>query len=136
MYSNWKYQILPEKFSGLKKIHSWYHIFYIWSQQITTWWNFLNSYYQPYFQYHMPFYCKNTFNNIFPIIIKSSTKIKWMSCNTLCPCIFSVWEQYFKILHNMHFDHAIWHHDAFCNIFVWKMSLCVCCDMVRLIWTW
>jgi hypothetical protein len=26
---------------------------------------------QPYFQYYMPFYCKNTFNNIFQIIIKS-----------------------------------------------------------------
>jgi hypothetical protein len=36
-----------------------------------------------------------------------------MSCNTLCPCISSVWEQYFKILHNMHFDHVIWHHNAF-----------------------
>jgi hypothetical protein len=30
-----------------------------------------------------------------------------MSCNTLCPCISSVWEQYSKILHNMHFDHVI-----------------------------
>ena len=27
-----------------------------------------------------------------------------MSCNTPCPCLSSVWEQYFKILHNMHFD--------------------------------
>jgi hypothetical protein len=46
-----------------------------------------------------------------------------MSCNTLCPCISSVGEQYSRILHNMHFDHVIWHHNAFCNIFVWKMSL-------------
>ena len=32
-----------------------------------------------------------------------------MSCNALCPCISSVWEQYSKILHtcNMHFDHEI-----------------------------
>jgi hypothetical protein len=38
---------------------------------------------------------------------------------------------FFKILHNMHFDHVIWHHNAFCNIFVWKMSLCVCCDIIN-----
>jgi hypothetical protein len=37
---------------------------------------------------------------------------------------------------SIHFDHVIWHHNAFCNIFVWKMSLWVCCDMLRLIWTW
>ena len=30
----------------------------------------------------MPFYCKNTFNNIFPIIIKFINKNK-MGCNTL-----------------------------------------------------
>jgi hypothetical protein len=30
-----------------------------------------------------------------------------MSCNTLFPCVSSVWEQYSKILHNMHFDHVI-----------------------------
>jgi hypothetical protein len=46
-----------------------------------------------------------------------------MSCNTLCSCIFSVWEQYSKILHNIHFDHVIWYHNAFCINFVWKMSL-------------
>jgi hypothetical protein len=45
-------------------------ISYIWSRQTAAWWNFLNSYYQPYFHMHMPFYSKNTFNNIFPIIIK------------------------------------------------------------------
>jgi len=27
-----------------------------------------------------------------------------MSCNTLCPCISSVWEQYSKILYSIHFD--------------------------------
>jgi hypothetical protein len=59
-----------------------------------------------------------------------------MSCNTLCPCISSAWEQYFKILHNLHFYHVIWHHNAFCNIFIWKMSVCVCCDINMLIWTW
>ena len=59
-----------------------------------------------------------------------------MSCNTLCLCISSAWEQYFKILYNMHFDHVIRHHNTFCNIFVWKMSVCVCCDIIRLIWTW
>ena len=59
-----------------------------------------------------------------------------MSCNTLCSCISSAWEQYFKILHNMHFYHVIWHHNAFCNIFIWKMSVCVCCDINMLIWTW
>ena len=30
-----------------------------------------------------------------------------MSCNTLCPCISSVGEQYSRILYNMHFDHVI-----------------------------
>ena len=59
-----------------------------------------------------------------------------MSYNTLCPCFSSTWEQYFKILHNMHFDHVIWHHNTFCNIFVWLMSVRVCCDIIRLIWTW
>ena len=58
-----------------------------------------------------------------------------MSCNTLCPCISSVWEQYCKIFHNFHFDHVIWYHNAFCIIFVWKMSLWICCDIIRLIWT-
>jgi hypothetical protein len=58
-----------------------------------------------------------------------------MSCNTLCPCIPSFWEQYSKILHNIHFDHVIWYHNAFCIIFVWKMSLWICCDIIRLIWT-
>ncbi len=59
-----------------------------------------------------------------------------MSCNILCPCISSGWEQYSKIIHNIHFDHVIWHHNAFCNIFVWKLSLLVCCDILRLSWTW
>jgi hypothetical protein len=56
-----------------------------------------------------PFYCKNTFNNIFPIIIV--IKKKKMSCNTWCPCISSVWEQYSKILHNMHFLNMPWYFD-------------------------
>ena len=30
-----------------------------------------------------------------------------MSCNSLCPCIFSVEKQYPRVLHNMHFDHVI-----------------------------
>ena len=54
-----------------------------------------------------------------------------MSCNTLCPCISSVEEQYSRILHNMHFDHVIWHHNAFCNISVWQMSLLVFYDTFR-----
>ena len=83
----------------------------------------------------MPFYCKNMFNHIFPIIIKSTITKNKMSCNTLCPYISSVWEQYSKILHNIHFDYVIWHHNAFCIIFVWKMSLWICCDIIRLIWT-
>jgi hypothetical protein len=47
-------------------------------------------------------------------------KKKKMSCNTRCPCISSVWERYSKILHNMHFDHVIWHHNAFCH--VWQTN--------------
>ena len=59
-----------------------------------------------------------------------------MSCNTLlCPYLSSVWEHNSKILH-MHFNHVIWHHISFCNIFVWKMSLGVCCDILRLISKW
>jgi hypothetical protein len=57
-----------------------------------------------------------------------------MSCNILCPCISSVWEQYSKILHNIHFDHVIWYHNAFCINFIWKMTLWICCDIIRLIW--
>jgi hypothetical protein len=37
-----------------------------------------------------------TFSNNHKVINKNK-----MSCNTLCPCISSVWEQYSKILHNM-----------------------------------
>ena len=79
---------------------------------------------QNHIQSHIP--------NNYKVINKNKKKI----CNTHCPCISSVWEQYSKILHNMHFDHVIWHHNAFCYMFVWKMSLCVCCDILRLIWTW
>jgi hypothetical protein len=32
------------------------------------------------------------------------------------------WEQYSKILYNMHFNHVIWHHNAFCNIFATESS--------------
>jgi hypothetical protein len=65
--------------------------------------------------------------NYWEYVIECVFAVEGHIINTLCLCISSVWEQYSKILHNMHFDHVIWHHNAFCNIFVWKMSPCVCC---------
>ena len=50
--------------------------------------------------------------------------------------VICVWEQYSKILQSLHFVHVIWHRNVFCSIFVRKMSLWVCCDIIRLIWTW
>jgi hypothetical protein len=72
--------------------------------------------------------------NLKKIIMQQFVDFKyriWWNHDWIC-----VWEHYSKILHNMHFDHVIWHHNEFCNIFVWKMSLCVCCDIIKLIWTW
>ena len=128
-------KINQEKIVGLKKIQSWYHhilclkstncrMINLFKFLISTAFPILYTLLlQKHIHYHIP--------NNYKFINKNK-----MSCNTLCPCISSVWEQYFKILHNMHFDHVLWHHNALCNIFVWKMSLWVCCDIVRLIWTW
>ena len=57
---------------------------------------------QPYFQYYVQKHIQSHIPNNYKVINKNK-----MSCNTLSPYISSVWEQYSKILHNMHFDHVV-----------------------------
>ena len=135
MYFNWNYQNLPKKMCRIGKnpiIISTYYIFEVDNCRMMKFFKFLIStifsilyarLLQKRIQYHNPIN--------YQVINKNK-----MSCNTLCPCLSSYWEQYSKILHNMHFDHVIAHLNVFCNFSVWTMSVWVCCDTVRLIWTW
>jgi hypothetical protein len=136
MYSNWIYQHLWGKICRIeKKSNNDITIFYIWSRLTGAWWFKKKSLIATTFSILYALLLKNLIQSHIPNNYKVTNKNK-MSCNTLCPCISSVWEQYSKILHNMHFDHVIWHHNGFCNMFAWQMSLCVCCDICRLLWTW
>ena len=116
MYSNWNYQNLPGKSCRIEKnpiIISPYSIFEV-NKLLHDKKNLILNINQI-FNIICPSIAKThsiTFSNNHKVINKNK-----MSCNTLCPCISSVWEQYSKILHNMHFDHVIWHHNAFCNLY-------------------
>jgi hypothetical protein len=126
MYSNWNYQNLWGKICRIEKNPI------ILCLKSTNWvmMNFFKFLLLTIFSILYAFLLQKHIQSHIPNNHKVINKNK-MSCNTLCPCISSVGEQYSRILHNMHFDHVIWHHNAFCNIFVWKMSLWVCYDIYR-----
>ena len=119
MYSNWNYQNVWGKICRIEKnpiIISPYSMFEVNKLGHDDFFKFLIStrfsilyalLLQKHIQSHIP--------NNYQVINENKT-----SCNTLCPCISSVGEQFSRILHNIHFDHVIWHHNVFCNIFVYE----------------
>ena len=102
-------KIYEDKFVGLKKSKNDISIFHIWSWQtdvyneivISTIFSIL---------YAFQGYCKITFNNLFPIIVKSWIKPKRVAIGTLFVYIQFFWSNISNI--TMYFDHVIWHCNA------------------------